>query len=70
MINYANLKTSRRLQRVYQLLLDHKQHTTRNIQRHASVCAVNFAVDELRENGKEISCVRKGMYWRYRMIGE
>ena len=69
-MNFARLNTSKRLQRVYNLLLDHEQHTTRDIQRRADICAVNSVVCELRENGKEISCVRKGLYFRYRLIGK
>lgn len=48
--------SSDRLQRVLGVLKDGKPHTTRQIVRRASVCAVNSCVAELRENGAEIDC--------------
>ena len=61
----AILAKSTRLQRVYKLLKDGKPHTTRDIIRKASVCAVNSVVAELRSNGVNIACQREGDVWRY-----
>lgn len=65
MMHNAKLSKSDRLQRVFNLLLDGKTHTTRDIIRKASVCAVNSIVAELRVNGVNISCKREGSVWRY-----
>ena len=55
MIRAAAL-TSKRLQRVLQLLADGRPHTTRDIVRKARVMAVNACISELRAHGAEISC--------------
>jgi hypothetical protein len=62
-MNAAKL-TSKRLQRVLGLLSDRKEHSTMDIIKRASVCAVNSIVSELRYNGIDIDCrqeVRDGV---------
>lgn len=61
----ANIERSSRLQRVLKVLRDGKKHTTRDIIRKASVCAVNSIVSELRLNGVNIACERQGAKWSY-----
>jgi hypothetical protein len=60
----ANLKNSKRLQRVLAVLQDGRSHTTRQIIRQAHVCAVNSIISELRANGIMITCkpVKKGRF--------
>jgi len=50
-MHHARLDRSPRLQRVYDLLSDGAEHSTRDIIRDAEVCAVNSVISELRENG-------------------
>jgi hypothetical protein len=64
----AKLSKSPRLQRVFNVLLDGKPHTTRNIIRKASVCAVNSIIAELRVNGVNIDCRREGDVWKYWIV--
>lgn len=66
-MNFAHLEKSKRLQRVRYLLLDGKQHSTMDIIQNACVCAVNSIVSELRANGVDISCQRKGDVWFYQL---
>jgi len=61
MIHYANIKNSKRLQRVLNLLADGCEHTTRDIIQRADVCAVNTAIAELRSNGYEIKTKDLGL---------
>jgi len=65
----AKLDNSARLQRVVEVLLDHKPHTTRDIIRLAFCCAVNSCISELRANGYDIACkqVGRGRY-EYRLV--
>lgn len=63
----AVLSKSQRLQRVLKVLSDTKPHSTREIIRKASVCAVNSIVAELRCNGYMIECRRVGDKWFYWM---
>jgi hypothetical protein len=63
----ANLESSDRLQRVRDVLMDMAEHSTRDIVRNANVLAVNSAIAELRANGLNITCTRKGPQWFYRM---
>lgn len=63
----AILSKSQRLQRVLKVLSDTKPHSTREIIRKASVCAVNSIVAELRCNGYMIECQRVGDKWFYWM---
>lgn len=66
-MNYAKLENSPRLQRVLTCLKDGFPHSTRGIMRGANVCAVNSCIDELRENGFNISCKRMGKLWWYQL---
>ena len=50
----ARLSRSPRLRRVHELLIDGREHSTRDIVRAAHVCAVNSCIAELRENGAVI----------------
>lgn len=63
----ASVEKSHRLQRVLKVLSDTKPHTTREIIRKASVCAVNSIISELRDNGYKIECQRMGSKWFYWM---
>jgi len=67
-IHFARLEYSPRLQRVLKYLTDKKPHSTRDIVREANVCAVNSCIDELRQNGFNIKCARKGNVWRYQLL--
>jgi hypothetical protein len=67
-IHYARIENSPRLQRLDRFLQDGNWHSTREVMRGADVCAVNTAVDELRENGRDVRCERRGRYWYYRML--
>lgn len=49
-MHYATLKKSKRLQKVYNYLLDYLPHSTYDIIKNTGVCAVNSAIAELREN--------------------
>ena len=51
----AALDRSDRLQRVYALLADGREWSTRELLRAADVCAVNSIVSELRANGLVIT---------------
>lgn len=62
----ARLAHSDRLQRVLRVLSDGRPHSTLDLMQRARVCAVNSCVAELRDNGVEINCTRKGDVWRYK----
>lgn len=66
MMHAARLTRSDRLRRVDSLLADGRAYSTMEIVQKAQVCAVNSIVSELRANGRDISCVRKGDVWFYR----
>ena len=66
-MNYAKLNNSPRLIRVWGYLTDREPHSTRDIMLKANVCAVNSCVSELRANGFDISCNRKGKIWWYQL---
>ena len=63
----ANLSSSKRLQRVATLLSDGNEHATLDIMSGANVCAGSAIVSELRQNGHQIGCERRGDLWFYRM---
>ena len=65
----ATLETSDRLQRVDKLLSDGREYSTLDIVTGAQVCAVNSIIAELRDNGRQITCQRRGRYWYCRMVG-
>ncbi len=61
----ASLQKSERLTRVLDLLRVGKELSTLDIIEKAHVCAVNSIISELRQNGINISCKRKGPHWYY-----
>ena len=68
----ARADRSARLRRVLEVLLDGREHSTRDLVVAAEVCAVNSIVAELRANGYRILC-RQGVdghgvrRWWYRL---
>jgi len=64
-MHYAKLTTSERLQRVRDFLSDKRPHSTLEIVKRAKVCAVNSIIAELRANGFDIACQRRGDRWYY-----
>ena len=56
----GNLETSERLQSVFALLSDGKEHTTRDIIDNSLATAVSAAISELRDNGCIIHCRQEG----------
>jgi hypothetical protein len=67
-MNSASLDRSARLKRVSKFLSDKKEHSTYEIVQKTKVCAVNSIVSELRDNGLDIRCQRRGDRWYYRMV--
>ncbi|MEO1472783.1 MAG: hypothetical protein AAFS03_02410 [Pseudomonadota bacterium] len=71
-MNFGRLKTSARLQRVYQLLLPGREMSSLEITLRAKVVAVGTCISELRANGAVIDCrvetrPEGGRVWLYRM---
>ena len=69
-MNAARIENSQRLRRVAALLADGGEHSTMDIITRARVCAVNSICSELRMNGYNIRCVRRGNIWYYRQALE
>ena len=75
MMNAASLERSPRLKRVFALLKDGKERSTRDIMLEAHVCAVNSCIAELRSepNNVNIECrqavdpATRQRTWLYRM---
>ena len=70
----ADLATSPRLQRVYDLLKRGGEWSTREIIEAADVCCPNTVVFELRENGINVQCTRhkrkgKSALYKYSIPG-
>jgi len=67
----ANLKTSARLQKVLNVLMDRRWHSTLEIMQRTYLCAVGSAVSEIRANGIDVKCrcVGHGRY-EYRLSSE
>lgn len=65
----ADIEKSDRLQRVDKMLMSGEEYSTRDIVFGAHVCAVNTIISELRDNGRDITCQRRGRYWYYQMRG-
>jgi hypothetical protein len=63
----ASIEKSERLGRVLDLLSQGGEFSTLDIIRQANVCAVNSIVAELRQNGFDIDCKRRGDKWLYRL---
>ena len=66
-MNAASIESSERLNRVLDLLSLGGEFTTLDIIKNANVCAVNSIVAELRQNGFDINCQRRGEKWFYRL---
>jgi len=66
-MNAASIEKSERLKRVLDLLSQGGEFSTLGIIKQANVCAVNSIVAELRQNGFEINCQRRGEKWFYRL---
>jgi len=66
-MNAASIESSERLNRVLDLLSMGGEFTTLDIIKNANVCAVNSIISELRQNGFEIDCQRRGEKWFYRL---
>lgn len=64
-LHYADLSKSNRLQRVLKTLQDGCQHTTRDLIRKSGQCAINSIVSEIRANGIDVDCERRGNKWYY-----
>ena len=64
----ANLESSERLMNVYTMLASGQEWSTMDIIKTANVCAVNSIIAELRQNGHNIICQRKGRAWYYKMV--
>lgn len=63
----ANIESSDRLARVADLLAQGGEFSTLDIIKKANVCAVNSIISELRQNGYEIHCERRGERWFYKL---
>lgn len=66
-MHYARLEHSPRLQRLLSVLRQGGWYSTRDLVKKAEVVAISSAVDELRANGFEVQCERRGRYWYYRL---
>jgi len=66
-MNAASIESSERLNRVLDLLSLGGEFTTLDIIKSANVCAVNSIISELRQNGFDINCQRRGEKWFYRL---
>jgi hypothetical protein len=66
-MNAASIEKSDRLARVLELLWQGGDFSTLDIIKQANVCAVNSIVAELRQNGFDINCQRRGDKWFYRL---
>jgi hypothetical protein len=66
-MNAASIEKSDRLARVLDLLSQGGDFSTLDIIKQANVCAVNSIVAELRQNGFDINCQRRGDKWFYRL---
>jgi hypothetical protein len=66
-MNYANIDKSDRLKRVADVLAQSGELSTLDIIKKANVCAVNSIVSELRQNGYDITCQRRGEKWFYKL---
>ena len=66
-MNNAILSKSIRLQKVFNVLLDGQEHTTMDLIRKSGMCAINSICAELRQNGINIDCQRRGDQWYYKL---
>jgi len=58
--HFADIKNSRRLQGVLEILQDGAEHTTFDIMLKTKSCAVHTDIYELRKNGIKIDCRQNG----------
>jgi hypothetical protein len=66
-MNAASIESSDRLNRVLDLLSQGGEFSTLDIIKQANVCAVNSIISELRQNGFDINCQRRGEKWFYKL---
>jgi nitric oxide reductase activation protein len=67
-IHYAKLDSSSRLQKLLMHLSDGAEHSTLDIIKNTSLCAINSAISELRRNGIAVTCRRIGReVWTYQL---
>jgi len=66
-MNAASIESSVSLNRVLDLLSHGGEFTTLDIIKSANVCAVNSIIAELRQNGLDINCQRRGDKWFYKL---
>ena len=66
-MHHAHISKSSRLQRVATFLKDRKPHSTLEIVKKAKVCAVSSIIAELRCNGLNIECERRGDRFYYQL---
>jgi len=66
-MNAASIESSERLNRVLDLLSQGGEFSTLDIIKEANVCAVNSIISELRQNGFDIACQRRGEKWFYKL---
>ena len=66
-MNAASIESSERLNRVLDLLSMGGEFSTLDIIKNANVCAVNSIISELRQNGFDIACQRRGDKWFYKL---
>ena len=66
-MNAASLSRSARLQRVMRLLEGGEWHSTLGIINEAQVCAVSALISELRANGVQVECEKRGQIYVYRI---
>lgn len=66
-MNAASIQKSDRLARVLDLLSQGGEYSTLDIIKQANVCAVNSIIAELRQNGIDINCQRRGERWFYKI---
>jgi hypothetical protein len=66
-MNAASIEKSELLGSGLDLLSQGGDFSTLDIIKQANVCAVNSIVAELRQNGFDINCQRRGDKWFYRL---
>ena len=66
-MNAADIRKSKRLQRVHRALSDGQPHSTMDLIRETGHVAINSVVSELRANGAEITCRRRREHFVYQM---
>ena len=54
--HHATLHKSERLKRIYNLLKDGREYTSREIIKQANIVTLSASIDELRKNGLVIIC--------------